>query len=256
MESHIVKEFQNLRVFSKSKLVRMDDLVHDLATALEETARSTKSHARDNFPMGTSSKRPFKKRKGRKRRTLIADGGNISEASESSIEEAIKDYMENVALQSDSDDISISERIQRLTMPLGSNYIPSVESDSVTETFSPIRPQRRRKKYMYKSMAVDDIDSAVMQPPISALSHRFYKNHIRSMETLSSPSNTSTCTSNMEAIAGPSTSKEFTCTLSDTPVKPGKRKRNSKSRSEVTLGESSFGRVHLKSDNTMDTGSQ
>jgi hypothetical protein len=153
MENNIVNDFERLRMFSSS-IGKMDDLVHDLSLALEDAASHKRSKSDGGHGASSSSTRRHpRKRRGRRKRH-IPDTGNISEASQSSIDEAIKDYMENCA-QSDSDDLAIAHHIVRLTMPLNINYVPSqVESDSVNECiFSPIRPQRRRKKY--KSMAID-----------------------------------------------------------------------------------------------------
>lgn len=146
-------DFERLRVFSNS-IGNMDDLVHDLSIALEDAASHKRSKSDGGHGASSSSTRRHpRKRRGRRKRHQ-PDTGNMSEASQSSIDEAIKDYMENCA-QSDSDDLAIAHHIVRLTMPLNINYVPSqVESDSVNECmFSPIRPQRRRKKY--KSMAID-----------------------------------------------------------------------------------------------------
>ncbi|XP_060083558.1 G patch domain-containing protein 2-like isoform X1 [Ylistrum balloti] len=244
MEGHIVKEFQNLRVFSNNKFVRMDELVHDLASALEETARSTKSQSREGQPSGSSSKRCSRKRKGKKRRTFIVDGGNISEASESSVEEALKDYMENIIQQSDSDDIGMSSTVARLTMPLNFSYVPSVESDSVTETFSPRRPQRRRKKY--KSMAVDNDPEMMMQPPMHP--PKPYQHHHGSDGALNNSS------VDQEATLAPLTSKDNNGLL--VSVLPGKRKRSSKSRTDFPSSSSSSQSKPSKNEDTMDVGSQ
>lgn len=242
MEGHIVKEFQNLRVFSNKKFVRMDELVHDLASALEETARSTKSHSRDSQPSASSSKRYCRKRKGKKRRTFIVDGGNISEASESSVEEALKDYMENVIQQSDSDDIGMSQTVARLTMPLNFSYVPSVESDSVTETFSPRRPQRRRKKY--KSMAVDIDPGLMMQPP------KYPPKPYNQLHRHGSDGALHTISTSLESTLMSSTSKEGGLVALEPTVLPGKRKRSSKSRTEFPSSSS-----HDNED-TMDVGKQ
>lgn len=244
MEGHIVKEFQNLRVFSNNKFVRMDELVQDLASALEETARSTKPQARESQPSGSSSKRCSRKRKGKKRRTFIVDGGNISEASESSVEEALKDYMENIIQQSDSDDIGMSSTVARLTMPLNFNYVPSVESDSVTETFSPRRPQRRRKKY--KSMAVDNDPDMMMQPPMHP--PKPYLHHHGSDGAL----HNSSVDQELESTLTPLSSKDNNGLL--VSVLPGKRKRSSKSRSDFP--SSSSHNKPTKNEDTMDMGSQ
>ena len=165
MENNIVTDFERLRVFSSS-IGKMDDLVHDLSLALEDAASHKRSKSDGGHGASSSNSRRLpRKRKGRRKRHQ-PDIGNMSEASQSSIDEAIKDYMENIA-QSDSDDLAIAHHIVRLTMPLNINYVPSqVESDSVNESiFSPIRPQRRRKKY--KSMAIDpDPSSSQHDSPI------------------------------------------------------------------------------------------
>ena len=147
-------DFERLRVFSNS-IGKMDDLVQDLSLALEDAA--SHRHSKSDGGHGASSssvRRHPRKRRGRRRRHPT-DVCNLSESSQSSINEALKDYMENCAQQSDSDDLALAKHIVRLTMPLSGNYVPSqVESDSVNESmFSPVRPQRRRKKY--KSMAID-----------------------------------------------------------------------------------------------------
>lgn len=213
MENHIVKEFQNLRVFSKRQYLGMDELVQDLTNALEETAYTPKHGSKDNM---LSAKRQCKKRKGKKRRTYVIDGGNISEASESSLEEAIKDYIENVAQQSDSDDVNVTERVARLTMPLSSNFVPTVESDSVTETFSPTRPQRRRKKFQLKPMIVDSVSPPSYPQPISS-SHRSLTKY----------------------PPVPQLMADDVASCSHPSVYPGKRKRSSKSRSEISSREGS-----------------
>lgn len=94
MDHHnIVRQFQNLRVYSNSRLVSMDELVQDLANALEESASNVKSTSHS-----ISNKRQYKKKKGKKRRPLLLDCGNISEASESSYDEALRDYFGNLPL--------------------------------------------------------------------------------------------------------------------------------------------------------------
>lgn len=146
-------DFERLRVFSSS-IGKMDDLVHDLSMALEDVASHKRSKSDGGHGASSSTMRRHPRKKKGRRKRHQPETGNMSEASQSSIDEAIKDYMEN-CVQSDSDDLAIAHHIVRLTMPLSINYIPSqVESDSVNECmFSPIRPQRRRKKY--KSMAID-----------------------------------------------------------------------------------------------------
>lgn len=223
MDHHnIVRQFQNLRVYSNSRLVSMDELVQDLANALEESASNVKSTSHS-----ISNKRQYKKKKGKKRRPLLLDCGNISEASESSYDEALRDYFGNLTRNSDSDDI---EKITRLSMPITSSFIPSVESDSVNEsTISPLRPQRRRKKY--KSMAIDS-ETNCMKPPTDLKSRppkpRSYKSDMTSND-------------DRDIVFG-----------KEEEVYPGKRKRSSKSRGEYSSFDQSKGG---KDENGMDTAS-
>lgn len=226
MDHHnIVRQFQNLRVYSNSRLVSMDELVQDLANALEESASNVKSTSHS-----ISNKRQYKKKKGKKRRPLLLDCGNISEASESSYDEALRDYFGNLTRNSDSDDI---EKITRLSMPITSSFIPSVESDSVNEsTISPLRPQRRRKKY--KSMAIDS-ETNCMKPPTGTTDLKSrppkpgsYKSDMTSND-------------DRDIVFG-----------KEEEVYPGKRKRSSKSRGEYSSFDQSKGG---KDENGMDTAS-
>ncbi|BFZ12183.1 hypothetical protein BsWGS_15221 [Bradybaena similaris] len=157
MESTIVKDFENLRVFAQRNFISMDELVQDLTTALEETAnvgRPGTSQA-EGASSSTYPRRYVKKRRGIRRpsaNNYYWKRGTISEASESSIDEhPIRDYAGNV-IHSDSDDLAARQRIPKLTVPLVDS-VPPVESDSFTENLSPLRPQRRRRRF--KTMAVD-----------------------------------------------------------------------------------------------------
>ncbi|KAH9489519.1 G patch domain-containing protein 2-like [Bulinus truncatus] len=156
MENKIVKDFENLKVFTQRSYI-MDELVQDLTTALEETAnvgRPGTSQA-EGANASTYPRRCMKKRRGLRRPASSSyywKRGTISEASESSVDEnPRRDYAGNV-IHSDSDDLAACHRIPKLTVPVV-DPIPPVESDSFTENFSPLRPQRRRRKY--KTMAVD-----------------------------------------------------------------------------------------------------
>ena len=97
------------------------------------------------------------KRKCKKRKSsaVAAAAGNMSEASESSLDEALKDYMETMAgNHSDSDvDLRHINKIHQSLLQFASHSISVAESDSFTENFSPMRPGRRRRRF--KRMAVD-----------------------------------------------------------------------------------------------------
>ncbi|XP_052822518.1 G patch domain-containing protein 2 isoform X2 [Octopus bimaculoides] len=153
MENYIVREFQNLHVLSTCNLEKMDELVQDLTNALEETSRNNGEE--NSAP--TIIRRHYKKKKPRKRRSntnLIWESGNFSEASESSLDEAFKDYIQSVVQHSDSDDLDVVKHLSQIGLPLPA-MVPPVESDSVPETFSPTDTQRRRRKF--RSMTVDPI---------------------------------------------------------------------------------------------------
>ncbi|XP_052275480.1 G patch domain-containing protein 2-like isoform X2 [Dreissena polymorpha] len=217
MESNIVNDFERLRVFSSS-IGKMDDLVHDLSLALEDAATHKRSKSDGGHGASSSSSRRHpRKRRGRRKRHQ-PENGNFSETSQSSIDEVLKDYMENCA-QSDSDDLTIAKHIVRLTLPLGINHIPQVESDSVNECmFSPIRPQRRRKKY--KTMAIDpDPTSSQHDSPVKG-KPKYIRPRSKGMEL----PHCSMGTSPMDGGTFPHTAKEG----STEEAVPGKRKRSSR----------------------------
>ncbi|XP_078516065.1 G patch domain-containing protein 2-like isoform X3 [Lissotriton helveticus] len=131
----------------------MDELVHDLASALEQTSEQ---HKLDDLweEMALSprqQRRQLRKRRGRKRRSDFPHpqdhAHGYSEASESSLEEtAAKDCREVVAANfSDSDDMLVASRHPSLGTTLKSKPHTWHESDSFTEN-APCRPSRRRRK--------------------------------------------------------------------------------------------------------------
>ncbi|XP_064621863.1 G patch domain-containing protein 2-like [Lineus longissimus] len=158
MEGTIVNDFKKLRVFTPFDFIKMDELVHDLSTALEESSKQQKTKSSESVCAAyMNSRKMQKKKRGKKRRSLqsaVLEYGMISEASESSLDEALKDYLENVvAHQSDSDEFTRTHRMTALQDSETANMMAMVESDSVTENFSPLRPHRRRRRF--KRMAVD-----------------------------------------------------------------------------------------------------
>ena len=178
MENNIVKDFQNLHVLNTYNFEKMDELVQDLTNALEETTRASKSKNVDN-----TYARRCKKRRSRKRRPPGSgkDGGNLSEASESSIDEALKGYMESVFQQSDSDDVVAARRISSLPLANISHTLSLAESDSVTENFSPMRIHRRRRKC--KRMAIDpQPDQDFMIPTMKPKFKRMRSKNIKTLE--------------------------------------------------------------------------
>ncbi|XP_033639775.1 G patch domain-containing protein 2-like [Asterias rubens] len=105
-------------------------------------------------------KRQSRKRRGRKRRMdpnpVWDHTVKLSDGSDTSLDEAQKDYMENIAAQqsdSPSEDTLMMRRLSSLNVTSSSNLYG--ESDSVTENHSlPKQPLRRKKRF--KRMVVDD----------------------------------------------------------------------------------------------------
>lgn len=155
MDNSIIEDFQNLHVLAAYDLAIMDDLVHDFTLALDETARNQRS-CRDGSSQSHDSlmrrRRKFKKRKANM--SMLIHGSNMSEASESSLDEAFKDYIENITRQSDSDEFLVNGHKIPPVNSFPNISVPQlVESDSVTENITPLRPQRRRRHF--KRMAID-----------------------------------------------------------------------------------------------------
>ncbi|XP_014667594.1 PREDICTED: G patch domain-containing protein 2-like [Priapulus caudatus] len=161
----IVRDFEKLHVLASYDFQKMDELVQDLSLALEESSRSRQCARHDKHK--TRKRRP---RKRRPETTLLVppwDLVNMSEASESSLDETLKGYMENVTRQSDSEE---NGGVPSVLVP--SKSIALVESDSFTDNFTPRFSRRRRRKC--KRMAVDP------QPSPGAPDHDFLKpRHVR-----------------------------------------------------------------------------
>ncbi|XP_057344271.1 G patch domain-containing protein 2-like isoform X7 [Manis pentadactyla] len=131
----------------------MDELVHDLASALEQTSEQNKlGELWEEMALSPrQQRRQLRKRRGRKRRSdfthLAEHTCCYSEASESSLDEAIKDCREMapIANFSDSDDTMVAKRHPALNAIVKSKQHSWHESDSFTEN-APCRPLRRRRK--------------------------------------------------------------------------------------------------------------
>ncbi|XP_044520889.1 G patch domain-containing protein 2-like [Gracilinanus agilis] len=131
----------------------MDELVHDLASALEQTSEQNKlDELWEEMALSPrQQRRQLRKRRGRKRRSdfthLAEHTCCYSEASESSLDEALKDCREVAAVTnfSDSDDTMVAKRHPALNSTLKNKQHSWHESDSFTEN-APCRPLRRRRK--------------------------------------------------------------------------------------------------------------
>nr|KAF6484716.1 G-patch domain containing 2 like [Rousettus aegyptiacus] len=131
----------------------MDELVHDLASALEQTSEQNKlGELWEEMALSPrQQRRQLRKRRGRKRRSdfthLAEHTCCYSEASESSLDEAIKDCREMAPVTnfSDSDDTMVAKRHPSLNAIVKSKQHSWHESDSFTEN-APCRPLRRRRK--------------------------------------------------------------------------------------------------------------
>lgn len=131
----------------------MDELVHDLASALEQTSEQNKlGELWEEMALSPrQQRRQLRKRRGRKRRSdfthLAEHTCCYSEASESSLDEALKDCREMAPVTnfSDSDDTMVVKRHPALNAIVKSKQHSWHESDSFTEN-APCRPLRRRRK--------------------------------------------------------------------------------------------------------------
>ncbi|KAH0620479.1 hypothetical protein JD844_020991 [Phrynosoma platyrhinos] len=130
----------------------MDELVHDLASALEQTSEQNKlDELWEEMTLSPrQQRRQLRKRRGRKRRSDLTHQAEhaccYSGASESSLDEVVEDCREVLTANfSDSDEMAGSKRHPALSATLKSKPHSWHESDSFTEN-APCRPLRRRRK--------------------------------------------------------------------------------------------------------------
>lgn len=130
----------------------MDELVHDLASALEQTSEQNKlDELWEEMTLSPrQQRRQLRKRRGRKRRSDLTHQAEhaccYSGASESSLDEVVEDCREVLTANfSDSDDMAVAKRHPTLSATLRSKQHSWHESDSFTEN-APCRPLRRRRK--------------------------------------------------------------------------------------------------------------
>jgi len=187
MDSGIVEGFQNLHVLPDSMTV--DSLALDLAVALDESSprllRKLSFRGIDVAGGGglpNATRHPVRKRRFKKRKSAVpmsmsgSTGGmriaavNVSDGLDSSTSDspARPDHMDILARLSDSDDMipnkSSGAGLPRISVP---SSVQFAESDSVTENWTPLRPQRRRKHF--RRMAVDVPETTVQCRGSSAL---------------------------------------------------------------------------------------
>jgi len=178
MESGIVEGFQNLHVLPDS--VNVDSLALDLAVALDESSprplRKQSLRGIDAAGGGgqpNATRYPVRKRRFKKRKSAVpmsvsgCAGGvhiaavNVSDGRDNSSSDSpvIREYMDTVARFSDSDDMMPNKGsgtgTLRISVP---SSVQFAESDSVTENWTALKPQRRRKHF--RRMAVDVAESA------------------------------------------------------------------------------------------------
>ncbi|XP_044291932.1 G patch domain-containing protein 2-like isoform X5 [Varanus komodoensis] len=130
----------------------MDELVHDLFSALEQTSEQKKLDelCEEMTLSPRQQRRQLRKRRGRKRRSDLTHQAEhaccYSGASESSLDEVAEDCWEVLTANfSDSDDMAVAKRHPTLSATLRSKQHTWHESDSFTEN-APCRPLRRRRK--------------------------------------------------------------------------------------------------------------
>lgn len=237
MENNIVQDFQNLHVFSSHSINRMDELVQDLTNALEETSKGvSRSGGSQETTSSAISRRYHKRRRGTHRTAvnLFWKRGTISEASESSIDEVIRDYIDKSVTHSDSDDLALTHRKHRLTVPMA-DPVPPIESDSFTENLSPLRPQRRRRRY--KHMAVDALHAVDGETSSSTCTAAIYMSDNHS-DKLESQRKSMQKVPDLPEQSHIEHQKISQVNQSNSPsgqnAMPGKRKRSSKGRTEYT----------------------
>ncbi|RXM31801.1 G patch domain-containing protein 2-like [Acipenser ruthenus] len=161
----------------------MDELVHDLASALEQTSEQNKLEElwEEMVLSPLQQRRQIRRRRGRKRRCdsshSLEHARCFSEASESSLDEAAKDCRENAAAAanfSDSDDMIVAKRRPSFSSSLKNKQHSWPESDSFTEN-TPGRPLRRRRKV--KRMTSDVTVSLQQKLKVSELDTERSGNH-------------------------------------------------------------------------------
>lgn len=144
----------------------MEELVHDLVSALEESSEQARGGFADTGDHSRSVscllKRQARKRRGRKRRSFTTHhpwetGHCLSEGSDSSLEESSKDYRENHANKKDHSDSDDQLLVAKRRPSSNLNNIRGKrplwhESDLAVDSLGNRTLRRRRK---VKRMAID-----------------------------------------------------------------------------------------------------
>ncbi|KAM3871353.1 G patch domain-containing protein 2-like [Diretmus argenteus] len=171
----------------------MDELVQDLVSALEQTSEQSKLGElwEEMVLSPLQQRRQIRRRRGRKRRCdsslyPLEHRRCLSEASESSLDEAAKDCRENAAMApstttasaancSDSDDMIVTNRWHSFTSGSAKTRQHSwPESDSFTEN-TPGRPLRRQRKV--KRMTSDVTVSLQQKLKVSGVDGKCGRSH-------------------------------------------------------------------------------
>lgn len=146
------------RVQDSDLQMKMEALVQDLSTALEESSRTSSVRRRWGL-----------RRRARSTGSLPAATNHKTQSddSTSSVDPAFsRDRGMSSLHQSDSDDAGPTAGVHRQVTPfnLQARHVPllhgNIESDSFNENFSPVHPSTRRKR-KFKRMAVDVVDAGV-----------------------------------------------------------------------------------------------
>lgn len=145
MERLIIQGIQRLRVLTPYDYqnLSMDELVHDLSNALDETA----SRSGGKPKKGKSKRRPKALASNSSTLGCLPKSSAVSEDSESSLDDRMRI---SVGYQTDSDELVGQNKNHLLSWRHCG--ISLVESDSVNENFLPMFKRRKRK---FKRMAVD-----------------------------------------------------------------------------------------------------
>ena len=244
LENSIVQDFQNLQVLTAYRYDQMGEfLVRDLSNALEESVKQKTCHKKDDT---AANKHRVTSRKGKrksKRRKSAFTSGKLSDSKESSVDEAVRDLVENVTQQSDSDDWIRNGHGPHSLSNISKQTVPQVESDSFTENFSPMQPSRHRRR-KFKRMAVDlspEENTGASLTKSSSDSKLKSKVHLTSSDNIMDED----CRSRSPVIPGTSARDTL----------PGKRKRGTRcpgNSFEVELGNEECVAQNIDSDGKME----
>ena len=166
----------------------MEELVADLSSALERTKDPPSTHsdttiATCDSPTSTPVRKAPKKRRARRKRKsdypTLWDPSKVSEESNDSMEEVLKDYIENISMcQSDNDEeeedmASVHQRMGSFLFSRESAVLPErAESDSLGEGV--IGLTKRRSKRKRKLRRLSQKAALISSNPLASRKRKLY----------------------------------------------------------------------------------